>query len=177
MTVMLAMRSVGKVVALAQVGGRVVAEGDGAVASSAMRSLSGRSMAMLGDGKHERRAGVGFPKMTTLVFGMLRPAAAASPLWSMMAKSLTPFVSEQRGEARQDLIDRVMREDADKARGRGGGHGVTSRRFRLIIAAVPSKGQESNDGRAKDDSSIAGRDQSLISRHNWLITSSLLWNR
>ena len=58
---------------------------------SATSSFKGKSIAALGEASISGVPPAGLPKRTTLVAGMERPAFAASPLWSIMAKSFMFF--------------------------------------------------------------------------------------
>ncbi len=60
-------------------------------ASSHTRTLSGRSIAMVGAASITGVPALGLPKMRSLVGGIFNPAFSASPLWSTRAKSAIPF--------------------------------------------------------------------------------------
>jgi hypothetical protein len=48
-------------------------------------------MAMLGEASTSGVPALGLPKMATFVGGIFKPTFSASPLWSINAKSVTPF--------------------------------------------------------------------------------------
>jgi len=80
-------------VACQEIGGSVVGDPDFATGVFGDEDFERESRAALGEASIRGVPALGLPKVTGLVFGIFRPALAASLLWSTMVKSFTPLAS------------------------------------------------------------------------------------